>query len=89
MIGGDEHDARTAAEKILADARSEAERVLAKAKVDADRLAHDAEQLTERLVSEARRDSERLAAARAHVRAATEAGSRGAVTASVKRIPVP
>jgi len=66
VIGGDEHDARTTADKILADARAEAAR-----------LKSDAEQLTERLLADARRESERIAAAKAHARASTEDGSRG------------
>jgi len=60
VIGGDEHDARTSAAKILSDARAEA-----------DRLTSDAKQLTERIVADGRRESARVAAQRAHVRATT------------------
>ncbi len=65
VIDGDEHDARTLAQKlvddarveantIIADARTEAERTLARATADAARLRDDARVLANQLVEEMR-----------------------------------
>ena len=51
VIGGDEHDARTLADKIVEEARGEAER-----------LKRDASELAAQLVRDARIDAERRAA---------------------------
>ena len=51
VIGGDEHDARTLAARIVDDARAEAAR-----------LKHDAVELARQLVHDARADAERVAA---------------------------
>ena len=42
VIGGDEHDARTAAKSVLADARAEADQLVAAARADAERITAQA-----------------------------------------------
>src|SRR4051794_7704973 len=51
VIGGDEHDARTQAEQIVAAARAEAAK-----------LEHDAKELARQLLRDARTEAERLSA---------------------------
>jgi len=62
VIGGDEHDARTLAQRIVDDARAEADRLHEAARVEIAKSRHDAEQLARRLVQDARIEAERLTA---------------------------
>ena len=62
VIGGDEHDARTLAQRLVDDARAEAERIHDTAKTEAHQLRHDAKELAGRIVADARAEAERLAA---------------------------
>jgi type III secretion protein N (ATPase) len=71
VISGDEHDARTQAQRIVDDAQAEAARLVAAAHARASQLEHDARTLSKQLVVEARADSERLAAQAAHANLAT------------------
>jgi len=82
VIGGDEHDARTLAERILSEAREEAERITRAATLHAERLQHDAEKLAERLVADARREAERTSA-RADADLATARATLERITAEV------
>ena len=62
VIGGDEHDARTLAQQIVADARAEAERLREAARAEIAQIRHDADALAKRLVYDARADAERTTA---------------------------
>ena len=83
VIGGDEHDARTAAERLLDEARAEASRLLAAARDEAAQLARDAAQLTEQLIGDARRDVERARASTEH---ATSSASLDAPVGTVDEV---
>jgi len=62
VIGGDEHDARTLANQIVADARAEAEQHRGALRVELAQLRRDAEELAKRLVHDARSEAERTTA---------------------------
>ncbi|HEX2691396.1 MAG TPA: FliI/YscN family ATPase [Kofleriaceae bacterium] len=62
VIGGDEHDARVLAQRIVDDARAEAETIRGTARAEAEKLRRDAGELATRLVQDARVDAERTAA---------------------------
>ncbi len=72
VIDGDEHDARTLAQQLVADARQEASRLLEAAQADAAKLRSDVEALAAGIVGDARAEAERIlaraAAAAAHQR---------------------
>ena len=72
VIGGDEHDARSAAEQILAEARAQAAQI-----------ARDATQLATQLVQDAREEAERLAVQTAHAAAHARANAPSAGVAAV------
>ena len=61
VIGGDEHDACTLANQIVADARAEAEHRRA-LRVEFAQLRRDADELAKRLVQDARSEAERTIA---------------------------
>src|SRR5438477_7685668 len=94
VISGEEHEARTDAQRIRDDARTEADRLLAEARTRANQLGHDAKALSKQLLREARAEGERLAAQAAHARAASPApivaeGRVDEVTGLVVRATVP
>ncbi len=62
VIGGDEHDARTLANQIVADARAEADLHRGAVRVELAQLRRDAEELAKRLVQDARSEAERTIA---------------------------
>ena len=72
VIGGDEHDARSAAAQILAEARAQAAQI-----------ARDATQLAAQLVQDARGEAERVAMQTAHAAAQARAIPPGAGDAPV------
>jgi type III secretion protein N (ATPase) len=72
VIGGDEHDARGAAERILAEARAQA-----------TQIAHDAKRLATQLVQDAREEAERLAVQTAHAAAQARARTPSSAIAPV------
>jgi type III secretion protein N (ATPase) len=66
VIGGDEHDARQLAQRIVADARVEADKLIADAKARANDLEQDANTLSKRIVLDAQAEAERVTAQSAH-----------------------
>jgi ATP synthase in type III secretion protein N len=68
VIDGDEHDARTLAQKLVDDARAEAEQIREAARNDAAHMRNDVQALASSILSDARAEAERIA-----VRAAAEA----------------
>ncbi|HEU0034767.1 MAG TPA: FliI/YscN family ATPase [Kofleriaceae bacterium] len=95
VITGDEHDARTEAQRVLDAAHAEAAQVVADAKARATQLETDANALAKQLVKDARSEAERLAAQAAHAHAAGSAtnaiaeGTVDEVTGLVIRATVP
>jgi type III secretion protein N (ATPase) len=95
VISGDEHDARTDAQRIVDQARADAERLVGEAKARASQLEHDAGTLAKQLVRDARTEAERLAAQAAHAQQTTIAhssiaeGTVDEVTGLVIRASVP
>ncbi len=66
VIGGDEHDARTLAQRLVEDARIEADKLIADARARVAQLEQDAGTLAKQLVLDARVEAERVAAETAH-----------------------
>jgi type III secretion protein N (ATPase) len=62
VIGGDEHDARTLAQKLVDDARAEAERLRGQAEADVEQMKSDVKGLAASILGDARAEAERLRA---------------------------
>jgi type III secretion protein N (ATPase) len=62
VIGGDEHDARLLAQRLVEEARIDADRLREAARSEAHQLKHDAKELAARILTDARVEAERVAA---------------------------
>ncbi len=62
VIDGDEHDARTLAEKLVDDARREADALIDAARAEAAKLRGDVETLAANILADARAEAERISA---------------------------
>ncbi len=85
VIGGDEHDARTLAQQLVAEARSEAERVTVDAHANAARVTADAHAEAQRIVAAAQSEAMKLrddarVLANELVRGARDTGKHAALT---------
>jgi type III secretion protein N (ATPase) len=70
VISGDEHDARTEAQRIVDDARREAETKVDEARAKARQLEQDADTLAKQIVRDARAEADRVTARARHLVAA-------------------
>ncbi|HEY5946443.1 MAG TPA: FliI/YscN family ATPase, partial [Kofleriaceae bacterium] len=68
VIDGDEHDARTLAQKLVDDARAEADRLTEAARAEVAHMRNDVQALASSIIADARAEAERIAS-----RAAAEA----------------
>ncbi len=60
VIGGDEHDARLLAQRLVDDARAEAEQLREHARADAERISHDVRALASSILGDARAEADRI-----------------------------
>jgi FliI/YscN family ATPase len=89
VISGDEHDARTEAQRIRDEAKAEADKLLAEARTRAHQLEHDAKVLAKQLVRDAQAAHARAGAAGTAGTAAVAEGKVDEVTGLVVRATVP